>query len=266
MPHPVRSILVATDLAPRSDRAVDRALELGREWNADVHVVHAIDRDAPTTALDVRRALPDPGAKASVSLPYGPAPKAITDTAREMAADLLVTGVARYNHLGDYLLGTAVDHVVRNAPCPVLVVKQRPHGPYRRPLIASDFSRGAKAALLAAAALFPEAPLHLVHAYHVPFENRVKSEDIRDIARAEAQDKLNALLADLPEEVRSRVKPHLAVGEPGGVLEQVAGKVWPDLVVIGARGISGLMQAALGSVASSLLERVHADTLVVKDG
>ena len=44
MTHPVRSILVATDLTSRSDRAVDRALELGREWNADVHVVHAIER------------------------------------------------------------------------------------------------------------------------------------------------------------------------------------------------------------------------------
>ena len=164
MTHPVRSILVATDLSARSDRAVDRALELGREWNADVHVVHAIERDAPTTALDVRRVLPDPGAKAGVSLPYGPAPKAITDTARELKADLLVTGVARYNDLGDYLLGTAVDHVVRNAPCPVLVVKQRVHGPYGRLLVASDFSKGAGAALLAAAALFPEAGLHLVHA------------------------------------------------------------------------------------------------------
>jgi nucleotide-binding universal stress UspA family protein len=265
MIHPVRSILVATDLTSRSDRAVDRALELGREWNADVHVVHAIERDAPTTALDVRRVLPDPGAKASVSLPYGPAPKAITDTARELNADLLVTGVARYNDLGDYLLGTAVDHVVRHAAAPVLVVKQRVHGPYQRLLVASDFSKGAKAALLGAAALFPEARLHLVHAYHVPFESRIKSDDIREIARSEAQQQLDALLAELPEDLRGRVEPHLAAGEPGIVLDEVAGDVWPDLVVIGARGVSGLVQAALGSVASSLLQRIAADTLVVKE-
>ncbi|AYV48707.1 universal stress protein [Caulobacter flavus] len=266
MSQAVRSILVATDLAPRSDRAVDRALELGREWNADVHVVHAIERDAPTTALDVRRVLPDPGAKASVSLPYGPAPKAITDTARERGVDLLVTGVARYNDLGDYLLGTAVDHVVREAPCPVLVVKQRAHGPYQRLLIATDFSKGARAALLGAAALFPDARLHLVHAYHVPFESRIKSDDVRDIARSEAQGKLDALLADLPEDLRARIEPHLAAGEPGAVLDQVARDVWPDLVVIGARGISGLVQAALGSVASTLLQRIPVDTLVIKEG
>ncbi len=268
MTHPVRSILVATDLTSRSDRAVDRALELGREWSADVHVVHAIERDAPTTALDVRRVLPDPGAKASVSLPYGPAPKAITDTAREMGSDLLVTGVARYNDLGDYLLGTAVDHVVRNASAPVLVVKQRPHGPYQRLLIGSDFSKGAKAALLGAAALFPEAKLHLVHAYHVPFESRIKSEDVRDLARAEAQRKLDALLADpdLPETVRAKITPHLEPGEAGAVLDEVARQVWPDLVVIGARGISGFVQAAIGSVASTLLQRIGVDTLVIKEG
>ena len=50
------------------------------------------------------------------------------------------------------------------------------------------------------------------------------------------------------------------------MLDEVAGEVWPDLVVIGARGISGLVQAALGSVVSSLLQRIAADTLVVKDG
>lgn len=265
MPHPVRSILAATDLTPRSDRAVDRALQLGREWDAEVRLVHAIERGSTISALDVRRVLPDLSTKVAVSLPYLPAPKAITDAARESDSDLLVTGVARYNHLGDYLLGTAVDHVIRDASIPVLVVKQRPHGPYQRLLVASDFSKGAKAALLGAAELFPQARLHLVHAYHVPFESRIKSEEIQDLARSEAQEKLNALLAELPEDVRIRVEPHLAAGEPGGVLEAVAAKVWPDLVVIGARGVSGLMQAAIGSVASSLLQRTPVDTLVVKE-
>ena len=119
--------------------------------------------------------------------------------------------------------------------------------------------------MLGAAALFPEARLHLVHAYHVPFESRIKSDDIREIARSEAQQQLDALLAELPEDLRGRVEPHLAAGEPGIVLDEVAGDVWPDLVVIGARGVSGLVQAALGSVASSLLQRIAADTLVVKE-
>ena len=263
MSDDVHSIVVATDLSPRSDRAIDRAFQLGREKEAAVHVVHVVEPESTISPLDVRRVLPDPSAKVDIRLPYGPAPRAIADTARSVNAGLIVTGVARFNTLTDFVTGTAVDHLVRNADCPVLVVKQRAQAPYQRLLVATDFSKGAKAALLAAARLFPNAELHLVHAYHVPFESRLKSQGVRDIALEEAEKKLEGLLSELPGDLLTRVKPKLASGETSRVIAQAVGELWPDLVVIGAHGVSGFVQATLGSVASDLLARVTPDTLVV---
>src|SRR3546814_4410211 len=79
---------------------------------------------------------------------------------------LIVTGVARYNSIGDYLLGTVVDHIVRRAQAPVLVGRRRPAHPYRRIVVATDLSDCSRAALLSAARLFPGADFTLVHAFH----------------------------------------------------------------------------------------------------
>src|SRR4051812_1599188 len=43
-PIPPTKILVATDLSSRSDRALDRATQLARQWDAQLLVVHAIDQ------------------------------------------------------------------------------------------------------------------------------------------------------------------------------------------------------------------------------
>src|SRR3546814_4312648 len=73
--------------------------------------------------------------------------------AAERTSDLIVTGVARYNSIGDYFLGPAVDHIIRNAAQPVLVVRRRVTGAYDRLLVATDLSDCSREAFLAAAAL-----------------------------------------------------------------------------------------------------------------
>src|SRR5688572_30512216 len=58
-------ILLATDLTSRCDRALDRAVQLAREWDAQLHVLHAIESQPPAAPLGVdpqtyARAHPDP--------------------------------------------------------------------------------------------------------------------------------------------------------------------------------------------------------------
>src|SRR3546814_17395754 len=96
-------------------------------------------------------------------------PKVLAQIAAERGSDLIVTGVARYNGIGDYLLGTAVDHIVRNAHAPALVVRCRATGPYERVVVATDLSDCSRAALLFAASLFPGSALTVVHAFTVPY-------------------------------------------------------------------------------------------------
>ena len=41
---PPKKILLATDLSARSDRALDRAVQLARQWNSILIVVHALEK------------------------------------------------------------------------------------------------------------------------------------------------------------------------------------------------------------------------------
>lgn len=273
MNRPEGPVLVGTDLSARSDRAVDRAFQLAQGWNTRLVVVHAIEAGSPLvddTALAdraIRAVLPQPASAVVDILPaIGPAPSTISAAARSSASRLVVTGVARMNHVGDYFVGTAVDHMVRTADVPVLVVKQRPHRNYRAMLVATDCSDCSRHALLHAAQMFPHIPIHLVHAFHVPYEGWLKSEETRaDITRT-AEAEVNAFLddADIPDDIRRRITTHVDYGEVHRVVIAAAGRLGADLVVLGTHGRSGFIRSVIGSRAEELLRAVPLDTLMIR--
>ena len=264
-------ILVATDLSARSDRAIDRALSLAKALGAKPTVCHVVAPEG-AHALDqgklremVRSVLPDPNADIDIVLPSGSAPETIAKVADELNPLFIVMGVARYNSVGDYFLGTAVDHVVRRAKVPVLIVKQRPHKPYRRILSAVDFSAHSAKALLAALRLFPQAQVIALHAYHVPFESWNKADYVREEVAATALKDLEAFLRDLSisDQDWERLEYRTGYGDVGSVLKNATDSEEIDLAVFGTHGMGGFRHATLGSVASSLLQCVVPDTLVV---
>lgn len=265
-------ILVATDLSARSDRAVDRALALAKSADVRLIVLHAIEAGSrmekePALADRVIRAsLAEPGAAVSVVPAIGPAPSVIAEAARSGQCGLIVTGVARFNQLGDYLIGTAVDHVVRHADAPVLVVKQRPHGAYRRILVPTDFSACSRAALLGAARLFPDAAIDVVHAFHVPYSGFLKSDGVREEMEEEAREAMDRFLAEPPLDasIRTRITPHLVLGETQTVARTKAEELGADLVAVGTHGRSGFVPAVMGSLAEALLRSLPQDTLMVR--
>ncbi|MDP3906542.1 universal stress protein [Novosphingobium sp.] len=265
-------ILVATDLSARSDRAVDRAAALAQQLGVRLIVLHVIEAGSPLEANPervqsaIRAALPDPRADVDIVPAIGPAPTMIVEAAASAGCGLIVTGVARFNHVGDFLTGTAVDHIVRHASVPVLVVKQRPHEPYTSILVATDFSPCSRQALLTAAALFPDAALHLVHAYHVAYESWHRSKSVQEDVTAETQAELDAFVQDpaIPDAVRARLSARLGYGESHSVVCDAADQVGANLVVLGTHGRSGFMPALIGSMAESLLRCVPLDTLMVR--
>lgn len=268
-----KPILVATDLSARSDRAVDRATLLARRWGVPLIVLHALEPGSRLEARPelaeaaIRAVLPDPDADIGIVPAIGPAPTMIAQAATQAGCGLIVTGVARFNHVSDYFIGTAVDHVVRHATAPVLVVKQRPHGPYTSILVATDYSSCSRQALLTAATVFPEAALHLIHAYHVPYEGWLRSEEVKQEVTREAQKELDAFVQDpaIPDTVRTRISARLGYGESHTVVWDAADEVGANLVVLGTHGRSGFIPAIIGSMAETLLQCVPQDTLMVRE-
>jgi nucleotide-binding universal stress UspA family protein len=62
------------------------------------------------------------GVTVSVRVPEGSASSQIVELARVEHADLVVMATRGHDSVADRILGSHADHVVRNSPCPVLVV------------------------------------------------------------------------------------------------------------------------------------------------
>jgi nucleotide-binding universal stress UspA family protein len=142
-PGPVRAIrriLLATDLSSASAGATDQALELTRALHADLLVVSVIDSASPLATgplprMDQRRAARELAAQAlvvkgrriGVSVSFlvweGEPGPAIVEAAGSEAVDLIVVGTRGRNRVERFVLGSVSDHVVRHAPCPVLIVR-----------------------------------------------------------------------------------------------------------------------------------------------
>lgn len=137
----IRRILLATDLAPASAGATDQALQLARDLRATLLVVSVIDpaslrSTGPVVArMDQRRlarevaaqAIVVKGRRAGVSVQFlvweGEPGPAIVEAAIAEAADLVVVGTHGRSRVGRMVLGSVSDHVVRHAPCPILIVR-----------------------------------------------------------------------------------------------------------------------------------------------
>ena len=262
-------ILIASDLNARSDRAVDRGLMLGRQLLRPVCLVHVRERElddeelAETRRL-VRDSLPDPDAPVEILVPEGPAPLEISHAADEWDAAVIVCAVARFNALRDYVTGTAVDRIISQGKRPVLVVKRRPHRDYRKLMAAVDFSGHSAHALVCAARLFPDAEIVLVHAYKAAFEGAQSGERLRGEMREMREASMRTFLERLElAGLKDRVKIEFVHGDIGQALLGAAKDIAPDLVVAGTHGAGGLRRAALGSIASQMLQWMPYDMLVV---
>lgn len=266
-------IAVATDFSSRADRAIDRALQISRDTNRCLCAIHALDAinadgaDWERLHSDMRHSIgadEEPGVL-EFRFPEGSPPKAIAQTCEECDAQLLVVGPARYNTLGDYFLGTSVDYLLRYTERPVLVVKNRVRAPYQQIIAGTDFSAGSAHAIIEASRMFPGLPVHLTHAWDVPFKALQQDSYVAEETQCEERDKMDQFLAELVEREPSLASAttELVQGDAVKAIRSSLDKHPNALVVLGSHGTSGWRQAAIGSVTSDLLRFVAGDMLVV---
>ncbi len=195
----MRSILVGTDLSPRSERAVRRANLLARRISCPLTVIHVVDDDLPTSmaeqmisgaketiAASLRR-IPDAEASiADVVVARGEDWRTIVNEAYARNSDLIVLGSHRMTAVG-FLHGSTMERVIRATHRTVLVVRDEPRGSYQNVLAAVDFSVASRYAVQAALAVAPDADFHLVHAYQVSLPAFLSRNSARDEAPSAAR-------------------------------------------------------------------------------
>ena len=280
----MKSILMATDLSARSDRALERAVDLAGRHGAELTVVHVVDEDLPPTLADAqqiaaRQAIQehvdtlatDDGPPIRIEAVFGRAYIDILEVSEKVDADLIVLGVHREGTFKDMFRGTTAERVIRAGNTPVLLVKDRMSGPYRRVMVGVDFSVYSRRALEFAIRFVPGGDVHLVHAYDVPFKGFLYGQDTRkqisDAHRAEfeklIETEMTTFLASL-EDKAPKLERTMQEGAVREVLYQQIGRQNPDLLVIGTHGRTGVAHAFLGSVAEDLLRDPPCDVLAVK--
>lgn len=264
-----RTILATTDFLARADRAIDRAIALGKESEREVIVFHGrtldpgAEEDAHTISEKIKAVLPPDAGDVKLATEIGHVPANIAKVADDNDADLIVMGVARHSSIGDFILGTVVDDVIRRTPRPVLVVKQRPQQPYAKIAIATDFSVFSQSATEWAASFFPDAELHLLHAFHMPYQAWNNAEYVVKELEGYAKDEMASFVADLPPKIAERITTHIANGTVAGAMNRLVASENIDLVVLGSHGETGFRHAMIGSQANDLLTSIAVDTAIV---
>ena len=283
-----RRLLLATDLDSRGDRALDRAVQLARDWRAELHLVHvaepqqALPRDVDqvsgigeenfstvfpdphaATVRRIHRYVKHAGLPIKIHIEEGAPAGAILAVAEREACDLVILGESREVLLG--LVESTLDQVVRKAPVSVLVVRERPHAAYRSLLVGTDFTDEALQAVVMAANVFPEARIELMHAYQMPYAGFLQNSPQTSAWIADKLKQLRAHLdqADLPRERKESISPLVAVGPPAAVLRRHVEEHDPDLTVIGAHPRGMLFDAMVGN-SRPILSAIPGDILIVR--
>lgn len=127
----IRRILIAVDNQPMSLRAAEFGSELGRSLGGEIALINVNDAGVEYGRAEQESKRLLSGFRGRLSLPPSahdfvqtgiPAPT-IVSKAKEWSADLLVIASHGRSGVPRALLGSVAEEVIRNAPCPVLVVR-----------------------------------------------------------------------------------------------------------------------------------------------
>lgn len=274
---PPRVIVLATDLSGRCDRAMARAGQLAKLWHARLVILNVIELESKGREVgdrpnwqrpadphkmaetQIRRQFGENLQGAEVRLLQGEPAAVIDEVAREVGADLIVTGVARDETFGRHLLGSTVDRLARRTPVPLLIVKSRVW-PYEEILVATDFSEPSQQALTAADRFFPSHPLTMLHASEAPASAGRGQESLE---RQGCEEFLEC--SKLSWEARARVKVLVEHGAPEVLVRDYMLAKDVDLVVVGTHGQSGLFDKRLGGTAKRILAMAPSDVLLIRE-
>ena len=274
----MKTILAATDLSARSDRAVLRAAHLARDTGAALQIIHVIDEDLPgamllaqTTEVEAtlsamvaeNPALAD--LSPSLDVEAGHLDSLLPKLMRERDIDLLVVGSHRRRGLADVFGAPTLSRLLRSVDVPVLVAVGRPEGTYEAVTIGWDFSPAGEAAAKAVQDFAPSAAMTLIHAWQDPVAGTPYGFETGGTIPPEALDRLRSKLQRAAMEMVQDGTPpatDVIIGPAGHVLRRYAAEHGADLLAMGRHARTGLARILLGSPAEDVALNAPCDVLI----
>jgi len=145
----LKKILVPIDFSPMSKKAFQYALRFAEQFGCEIVLLHVVE---PVTAIagtplafDIFAQPEEDTAAAKAELARlaissrnqpnsftsavrtGHAPNEITKVAKDLDVDLILIATHGYTSWRHLCIGSTAERVVRTAPCPVLVVREKEH-------------------------------------------------------------------------------------------------------------------------------------------
>ena len=239
-------------------------------------VLAVLDRTAEAVAADTARTLGRRWADAEARVLKGGPADAIVAEARRTHADVIVVGWRGHGTVRRLLMGSVSRAVVRQSPCAVLVARKAvravgtillgidgsSHSFSAFDLVTRLPSNGRRIVLFTAIdAMRMPSPVHLTSSIQATIAAEIRRTNRR--RRADAERNLRRMKTEL-KRGGWKVTTVVTDGSPlNDLLRQIAISR-ADLLVVGARGVTGLNRVLLGSVADGALNRSPVPVLVVK--
>ena len=268
-------ILAATDGSERAEEAVGRAAQLASLTGASLDLVYVIDTNRPLGDAEVEpkadTALQKGEATASktdvsvsTKVVAGEPAEALLQEAIDHAADLICVGPDTGLLGGTVHVGKVAAHVLRHAPCSVMVGREAGPSFPQRVLCGVDGSDGSvqTAGLAARIAVAAGAELRLHHVTPIfAGDEREWTLDDDEPDPIEIEPAAQAARTAGVRPNRGR-----ALGRPEYAILETAERERVDLVVVGSRGLSGLARVLLGSVGEYVASHAQCSVLVGRPG
>jgi len=254
----IRRVLMITDFSECSSRALQHALAVARHYKAVLDLVHVIQplaysfvgRDVMVQAHDLaereirefvsslqrNRALE--GIDHCSWVFDGDVAEIACGIVRSRGTDLVVVGTHGRSGLRKLVLGSVVEDVFRQSPCPVLTVGPYSPGMAREPrlkhvLFATDFSAASSEALPWAVSAAQEFGARLTMLHVCPdLKNETAHE--REQVKAALQGRGRDLLASVSNQVHD-AKFEIQTGVPATTILEVVAAHGVDLLVLGLK-------------------------------
>ena len=295
-----RHILVVIDAADEQHKALKRALRMARLSDARLTLFLSIydfsyemttmlsseERDVMRSNLiadrrawltDVLSEFDTDSVRIDIDVVWHNRPfEAIIKEAIKHKHDLIIKGT-QVSASFQNLIFTPTDwHLLRKAPCPVLLVKEH-EWPSHGQIIAAvhtgseeEHHQQLNKRIIEHAQSMSKvlnASVHLVNAYPSAPVNvavEIPEFDVSEYSDALEQHHVNRMAALGRDYGISSHYQHLSQGLPEQVIPEAAKQLDAELVVLGTIGRTGLSAALLGNTAEHVLDQLNCDVLAIK--
>jgi nucleotide-binding universal stress UspA family protein len=279
------SIVVGTDLSPRSDRGLLRAISIAKATGNEIVLVTVLEGEAtgPEARLEQRRAesalqrlqeaiIEREGIACRVEVRSGDPGEELNKVADEAGAELMVIGPDRRGFFKDAFGSVTAERIVRAATVPLIVAKGSPWCPYWKVLLPVDLSESSHAKLeyVDAIVWLESTQITLLHV-HDPEGREMMGRSLvtapqrkayLDDCRLSAQNALRDFARAAGQD-RALLQSEEASGPVWTTVARVTQEAEADLIVVTPSGKGFLGRYFLGSTTEDIIRSSLVDVLVL---